>query len=290
MAVLEQAALPLLIAQSDEQIVSESTRTEDWILATVVVVGSVILALVAKRLAARAVEGAGVEERVARTVGRWAEYLIVIAGIVAFLVILGVQLGPLFTAFAAVGIAVTFAIQDDLRNMWSGMQIQTRRPYSLGDQISTGEWEGTVEAIKLRSTTLRTPDGQEVVVPNANVMLRGIQNLTATPLRRTTLRVGVAYETDLEGAQRVLVDAVSGVEEVDSSRDAKALVEKLGPTGVTFAVRFWHGPSTEDMWNARSASAIAIKSALEDAGIQAPTPHQAVWIQQGSEQVKGHER
>jgi small-conductance mechanosensitive channel len=85
----------------------------------------------------------------------------------------------------------------------------------------------------------------------------------------------------------VLVGAVGGLEEVDSSRDPKALVEKLGPTGVTFTVRFWHGPKTKDMWNARSAGAIAIKSALEKAGIQAPTPHQAVWIQQGSEQLKG---
>jgi small conductance mechanosensitive channel len=285
MPVLEQAALSTLVAQSEE-IVPGSTSTEDWILATVILVGSVIGALIAKRLVARAVEGTGVDEAVARTVGRWAQYLIVIAGIVAFLIILGVQLGPLLTAFAAIGIAVTFAIQDDLRNMWSGMQLQARRPYNLGDQISTGEWTGTVEAIKLRSTTLRTPSGQEVVVPNANIMLRGIDNLSAEPVRRTTLRVGVAYETDLERAQRLLVDAVRGVEEVDSSKDPEALVEKLGPTGVTFAVRFWHGPLTEDMWSARSASAIAIKSALEEAGVQAPTPHQTVWIQQGSEHVR----
>jgi small-conductance mechanosensitive channel len=170
--------------------------------------------------------------------------------------------------------------------MWSGIQIQTRRPFSLGDQISTGEWTGTVEVINLRSTTLRTADGKVVAVPNSNVMLRGIDNLTATPVRRTTLRVGVAYETDLERAQRVLVDAVRGVEEVDSSKDPEALVEKLGPTGVTFAVRFWHGAATSEMWRARSASAIAIKSALEGAGIEAPTPHQTVWIQQGSEHLE----
>jgi small-conductance mechanosensitive channel len=127
-----------------------------------------------------------------------------------------------------------------------------------------------------------------VAVPNARVVLRGIDNLAAMPLRPTTLRGRGAYETGLEHAQGVvLVDAVGGVEEVDSSRDPKALVEKLGPTGVTFAVRFWHGPKTKDMWNARSAGAIAIKSALEKAGIQAPTPHQAVWVQQGSEQLKG---
>jgi small-conductance mechanosensitive channel len=282
MPVPTQVVLPLLIAQDDQQVVSESTSTGDWVLAAVVLVGSVIVALITKRLVASAVEGAGVEERVARAVGRWTSYLIVLAGVVAFLIILGVQIGPLLTAFAAIGVAVTFAIQDDLRNMWSGMQIQTRRPYSLGDQISTGEWTGTVEAIKLRSTTLRTPDGKQVVVPSGNIMLRGIDNLSAEPVRRTTLRVGVAYETDLERAQRLLVDAVRGVEEVDSSKDPEALVEKLGPTGVTFAVRFWHGAATSEMWSARSASAIAVKSALEEAGIKAPTLEQVVWLRQGA--------
>ena len=76
---------------------------------------------------------------------------------------------------------------------------------------------------------------------------------------------------------------------IDSSRDPEALVEKLGggATGVTIAVRFWHGPETSDMWRARSASAIAVKSALEEAGIEAPTLEQVVWLRRGSGHVKG---
>ena len=284
MPVLGQAGLSIPIAQSDELIVSESTGTGDWILAAVILVASVILGQIAKRLVARVLERT-VDERVARAIGRWTGYAIVLAGVVAFLIILGVQLGPLLTVSAALGVAITFAIQDDLRNMWSGIQIQTRRPFSLGDQISTGEWTGTVEEINMRSTTLRTPDGKVLAVPNANVMLRGIDNLTATSVRRTTLTVEVAYDTDLERAQRVLVDAVRAVEEVDSSRDPEALVKKLDAGaigGVTIAVRFWHGAETSDMWRARSASAIVIKSALEEAGIEAPTLEQVMWLRQGS--------
>jgi len=269
--------LPLIVAQ-DDQVVSESLTTADWVIAAAVLVGSVIGAQLVKRLVRNAAEGAGVEHRTARAVGRWVSYVVALAGIVIFLVILGVQLGPLLAAFAALGVAIAFAIQDDLRNLWSGIQVQTRRPYKLGDEIATGEWQGIVEAINLRATTLRTRDGKSVEVPNANIMLRGIDNRTLTPTRRTTLAVGVAYDTDLERAQAILVDAVLGAEDVEAEPKPTAFVEAFNESTIDFAVRFWHGAGTPDMWRARSAAAIAIKKALDDAGIEMAFPQRTVWL------------
>lgn len=273
--------MPLTIAQTDQQVVSESLTTADWVVAAAVLVGSVIAAQIVKRLVARAVEGAGGDERIARAVGRWVAYAIVLGGVVTFLVILGVRLGPLLATFAALGVAIAFALQDDLRNLWSGIQIQTRRPFKLGDEISTGEWQGTVEAVTLRAITLRTRDGKQVLIPNANVMLRGIDNRTVTPTRRTTLTVGVAYDTDLERAQRVLVDALGEVEEVEGLPEPTAFVEEFGESTINFAVRFWHGAETPAMWRARSAAAIAIKDALDAAEIEIAFPQRTVWIQNG---------
>ncbi|MGB2851062.1 MAG: mechanosensitive ion channel family protein [Solirubrobacterales bacterium] len=271
--------MPLTIAQTDQQVVSESLTTADWVVAAAVLVGSVIAAQIVNRLVARAVEGAGGDERIARAVGRWVAYAIVLGGVVTFLVILGVRLGPLLATFAALGVAIAFALQDDLRNLWSGIQIQTRRPFKLGDEIATGEWQGTVEAVTLRATTLRTRDGKQVLIPNANVMLRGIDNRTVTPTRRTTLTVGVAYDTDLKRAQRVLVDALGEVEEVEGLPEPTAFVEEFGESTINFAVRFWHGAETPAMWRARSAAAIAIKDALDAAEIEIAFPQRTVWIQ-----------
>ena len=271
--------MPLIIAQ-EEQVVSETLTTADWIIAAAILVGSVIAAQIVKRIVRKAVEGAGTEERVARAAGRWASYAIVLAGIVVFLVILGVKLGPLLAAFAALSVAIAFAVQDDLRNLFSGIQIATRHPFKLGDEIATGEWQGTVEAINLRATTLLTRDGKYVAVPNANVMLRGIDNRTATPTRRTTLAVGVSYDTDLEQAQRVLVKAMSEVEEIEDSPEPTAFVEEFGESTVNFAARFWHGAETPHMWRARSAAAIAIKRALDEAGIDMAFPQRTVWLKQ----------
>jgi small conductance mechanosensitive channel len=272
--------VPLIIAQ-EEQILSDSLATADWIIAAVILVGSVIAAQIVKGIVRRALEGAGAGERVAKAAGRWASYAIVLAGVVTFLVILGVKLGPLLAAFAALSVAIAFAIQDDLRNLFSGIQIATRRPFTLGDEIATGEWQGTVEAINLRATTLRTRDGKHVAVPNANVMLRGIDNRTATPTRRTTLAVGVSYDTDLEQAQRVLVKAMSEVEEIKDSPEPTAFVEEFGESTINFAARFWHDAETPYMWRARSAAAIAIKRALDEAGIEMAFPQRTVWLKRG---------
>ena len=116
----------------------------------------------------------------------------------------------------------------DLRNLWSGVQIQTRRPFRLGDEIATGDWIGTVEGVTLRSTTLRTRDGQHIEVPNANILLRGINNRTLTPSRRTTLTVGVAYDTDLEDAQRILAAATARAGGVGDDPAPPAFVEEFG--------------------------------------------------------------
>jgi small-conductance mechanosensitive channel len=268
----------LILAQAQPQVVSDSLTTTDWIVAAAVLVGSVIAAQVVKRVVRRAAMGSGVDERVARLVGRWVSYAVVLAGVIAFVVLLGVRFGPLFTAFTALGVAVAFALQDDLRNLWSGIQIQLRRPFKLGDEIATGEWEGTVEVVNLRATTLRTRDGKEIEIPNANVMLRGIDNRTLTPTRRTTLTVGVAYDTDLERAQQVLLEALSDVEGVESAPAPTAFVEAFAESTIDFAVRFWHGAATPDMWRARSAAAMAIKSALDTAGIEMAFPQRTVRI------------
>jgi len=268
--------LPSIVAETDQQIVSEGLTTADWVIAAAVLVGSVVAALLLRRLVRGALLGAGVDERTSRALGRWFSYAVVIVGVVSFLVILGVRIGPLLTAFAALGVAIAFAIQDDLRNLWSGFQIQMRKPFRLGDEIATGEWEGTIEAVSLRATTLRTRDGKEVQIPNANVMLRGIDNRTLTPTRRTTLNVGVAYDTDLEAAQRVLLDALRDVEGIEPTPEPTAFVERFGESTIDFAVRFWHGAETPEMWRARSAAAIAIKAALDAAEIEIAFPQRTV--------------
>ncbi len=94
------------------------------------------------------------------------------------------------------------------------------------------------------------------------------------------MTIGVAYDTHLETAQRVLQQAVAAVDGVLESPPPEALVESFGESSVDFAVRYWHAADTPTLWQVRSRVAMAAKSALEGAGITIPLPHRIVRLHQ----------
>lgn len=97
------------------------------------------------------------------------------------------------------------------------------------------------------------------------------------------MTIGVAYDTHLETAQRVLQEAVGAVDGVLESPAPEALVESFGESSVDFAVRYWHAPETMALWQVRSRVAMAAKSALENAGITIPFPQRVVRLHQAEQ-------
>lgn len=145
-----------------------------------------------------------------------------------------------------------------------------RNPFSPGDQISTGDHEGTVEELNLRYTTIRTYDGVRVLLPNAGVLKNPLTNLTTNGNRRTDFQIGVAYGTDLELARRVAIEAVASAEGVDTEPAPQAWVEELAASWINIRVRYWHAPRIADMWLVRSAAIVAVVQATDQKGIELP--------------------
>ncbi len=130
---------------------------------------------------------------------------------------------------------------------------------------------------------LRTYDGEMVLVPCAQVLGAPITNFTAKGRRRSTLAVGVAYETDLAEAQRVLLGALADVDGVRPEPAPQVWVEQFGESSIDFAVRWWHAPDIATLWRVRSAVAMSVKAALDQAGIDIPFPHRLVGFLPGVE-------
>src|SRR5438132_13851677 len=98
--------------------------------------------------------------------------------------ILGVTPAGLLAIACAVGLAFSLAIQDILKNFFSGVYLLLERPFRVGDTIRVKEQQGVVENIGVRTTTLRTPDNVQVLVPNAMVFAEVVTKPThATPAR-----------------------------------------------------------------------------------------------------------
>ncbi len=286
-AVPSVAALALAAAVEDapEEELAEAFQgltAADWLTALTVFAGAIVISRVVKALTARLVERGDAAGRVARLVGRVVGGLVVVIGIVYALQVLGVRLGPLLGALGIGGLALAFAAQTILENLFASVLLQSRRPFRPGDQIATNEIEGVVEDVNLRTVVLRTYEGERVLVPCSQVLNAPITNFTVKGTRRTTLAVGVAYDTDLAAAQRLLLDALSSVEGVRAQPPPEAWVEQFGESSVDFAVRWWHAPDIATLWRVRSAVAMALKSSLDAEGIVIPFPQRTLGFLPGT--------
>ena len=168
-------------------------------------------------------------------------------------------------------VAAGFAFQDILENLLSGLLLVLRQPFRSGDQITVGEVSGTVQAITIRETRLKTFDGQLVLVPNRDVYKAVITVSTHFASRRISVVVGIAYENDPAEACRVIRTALGeGLPRLDDTPAPEAVVTQLGVSTVDIEARFWCGPDQHDVVLAVDAATRAVKAALEEADIEMP--------------------
>ncbi|WP_436795858.1 mechanosensitive ion channel family protein [Actinospongicola halichondriae] len=169
-------------------------------------------------------------------------------------------------------IALGFAFQDILSNLLAGVLLIIRQPFQQGDQIEVNGFTGTVEGITIRETTLKTFDGQRVIVPNADVYQSAIQVLTAFGERRTSLEIGVGYDDDLGVAEDVILDACRGVEGVLADPEPQAYLIGLGDNAVVFDLRYWTDPHQADVRRVEHLVFRAVKERLDAEGLDMPFP------------------
>ena len=253
----------------------------DFVTAAVVLVVAIILGRVLRVVIRRIIERARADYFLGDLIGRFANYVVLTFGLVYAFESLGIAVGPLLGALGIVGIALAFAFQDILQNFVAGVILQVQRPFRSGDEIITNDHEGTVIAVGARTVTIRTPDGETVVLPSAEVISNPITNHTLHGQRRTTLAVGVAYATDLHHACRVARSATASVERVHESPAPEVYVTAFGDSSIDLAVMFWHEPSIATLWRTRDDVAKAVAAAFRAEDISIPFPQRVVHVPDG---------
>ena len=277
---------PITIAQATtDTATSDGGGLNDWITAAIVLAVAFALATAARWAVRRFGQR---NDAVTSTVQIMARLVFAVIGAIGIYIALravGLDLGPVLAGAGIVGIALAFALQDIAENYISGVLMGFRNPFSPGDQIVSGDHEGTVEELNLRYTTITTYDGVRVLLPNGAVLKNPLTNLTINGHRRTDFSVGVAYGTDLEQARRVLIDAVSEVDGVDTDPAPQAWVEELAASWINVRVRYWHRPRIADMWEVRNAAIIAVVTATERTGIDLPFERKIIEVTAGAAPV-----
>jgi small-conductance mechanosensitive channel len=200
---------------------------------------------------------------------------IVAAGVFISLGILNLTqaVTTLLAGVGIIGLALGFAFQDIAANFISGILIAVRQPFKINDIIESGDYFGTVKDINLRTTTVTTFQGLDVLIPNKEIFGNPVVNYTRTPGRRVDLAVGVSYGDDLEKVKQVTIDTVSKLENINQNKEVTLFFDEFGGSSINFKVRFWaKSPKQIDYLQAQSDAIIAIQKAYDDNDIVIPFP------------------
>ncbi|WP_298305150.1 mechanosensitive ion channel family protein [uncultured Erythrobacter sp.] len=170
-------------------------------------------------------------------------------------------------------VAIGFAFQDFFENFLAGVMIMLREKMQIGDVVKTGEIHGKVEFISLRESHIRAFSGELHVLPNSILFKDPLEVVTDLEERRFEVMIGVAYDTDLERASKVLHKAVEGVDLVSKEKDIQVLADNFGASSVDFRVRWWAASSGSEAVMNRDQVVRAIKRELDKADIEIPFPY-----------------
>ncbi|TVQ18833.1 MAG: mechanosensitive ion channel family protein [Leptolyngbya sp. DLM2.Bin15] len=187
-------------------------------------------------------------------------------------------LGDLIALLGLGSVAIGFAFQDIFKNFLAGVLLLLNEPFRLNDQIIVADFEGTVEAINVRSTEIRTYQGERVVIPNAIVFTSAVQVLTDRPSRRTDLAIGLDYNTPLPRARQLLQTALADVEGVLHHPPVEVDLVGFGDSSIDLVVRYWSLPQAVHMRQTRSQVVMALKSACDAADLNIPYPIRSVYF------------
>ena len=132
--------------------------------------------------------------------------LVIVFGVLMGMKSLGVDVGAVLTGLGIGGLAVAFAAQDTIANLFGSFVVVLDHPFRVGDYIRIGSNEGTVEDIGLRSTRLRSSARTQIVLPNKTVAAEPVVNFTRMPQRRVDQTIGLTYNTTPEQMEAVLAD------------------------------------------------------------------------------------
>ncbi len=249
-----------------------------------IIAGGVVLGLTflvarfGQRAVRRALERAHVRPSLRDLFGQLFYIAAWIVGIlVAALVMFpGFKVGQIVAALGLGSIAIGFAFKDIFENFFAGILILWRFPFEPGDFIECEGVRGEVRDVTIRMTEIRQTDGQLVVMPNATLFKNPVRVITAEPKRRVTIMVGVDYAADLDAARETIAGAVKGCGTVDGSRPIQVFAHDFGADAVNFEVAWWADPKPVDERRSRDEVVVAIRRALDAAGIEIPFPQRAL--------------
>ncbi|AVZ31142.1 mechanosensitive ion channel family protein [Nodularia spumigena] len=244
-----------------------------------------------KRLVKRLTRHRTYARNLGMVLGRLAQGTTVLVGLFISLTIVfpSLKASDLVQLLGISGVAIGFAFRDILQNFLAGILILLTEPFQINDQIVFKNFEGTVENIETRATTIRTYDGRRIVIPNSELFTNSVTVNTAFENRRLEYDVGVGYGDDLDWTKQLMLEAMHSLDVVLKDPPPDVLVMELAENSVNIRARWWiQPPRWSDALDSRDQVISAIKQKLYvENGIDLPYPTRQILFHDQTEETDG---
>ena len=221
-------------------------------------------------------------------------YAILLLGFFLAIGATGIDLNRFAIVAGAFGVGIGFGLQNVVNNFVSGLILLSERPVQVGDTIEAGDALGEVKRIGIRSSTVRTWSGAEMIIPNSELVSQRVINWTLSDRqRRIDIPVGVAYGTDRHQVLALLLEVAEANPDVLDHPEPLPLFRGFGASSLDFELRAWT-ERFENFYRVQSDLSVQISDALDRAGIEIPFPQRDLHLRSIDEPaariLKGTER
>lgn len=200
----------------------------------------------------------------------WLIALIIIASA------LGVNTASLVALLGVVGLALSLAVQNLVGNIFSGFTLLGTKPFTTGDYVQIGSYEGHVREIGLFYTKIVTLDNKLVYFPNSKVTGDCVVNYTSMRIRRVDVKLGVSYDEDPDEVIKALEDTMCTMETALTEPPPAAGIWEYDDSAITYFARVW--ADSDDYWPTYFELRRLVWKTFKDRSIEISYPHMNVHI------------
>jgi len=256
-------------------------------LAIVIIVLGLLIGAWVGRFARRRIRNRTDDPLMSKFLGKSIKYTFIVIAIMLALRAAGLQgvAAGILTAAGASAVVLGFAFKDIGENFIAGIILAFSRPFDINDTVEVDDVFGKVKALEFRYTKIKTFDGKDVYIPNSDVLTQPVTNYTEDGFYRWTFVIGIAYEDNIDGAKRTVMEALKKEPNVieDEEHQNFVIEDELATSTVNLKIFFW--VDTKDF---RRNALITkgnvvrnVKEALEDAGYYMPADIQEIKLYGG---------
>lgn len=224
-----------------------------------------------------------IAQGIAYAISMLSRYVVAIIGFLFALSAAGIDLSKMTILAGAVGVGIGFGLQNIVNNFVSGLILLIEQPIHVGDLVETNTAHGVVKHIGIRASTITTSHGADIIVPNGQLLALDLMNWTrSNRSRRIDITLGVAYGSDPQQVQQLLVSAVKDHSMVRSQPEPVAFFMGFGESSLDFRVQMWVTDAS-DATSISSDLRNSILASLTANGINIPFPQRDLWIRESTD-------